>query len=72
MSRLPDKPTLNVKEVAQLVGKTERSIQGHIARGTFEIPHFRVGGSIRFWREKVEAWIEKTQRSEQKAKARKG
>jgi len=58
--READRPTLTIKEVAALVGKTERSVRGHIKKGTFEIPHFRVGGSMRFWRFEVELWIEKT------------
>lgn len=68
---LPDKPTLSIREVAEIVGKTERSIKEHVKRGTFEVPHFRVGGSIRFLRTDVESWIEKSKTFKEKAKARK-
>lgn len=46
---------IDVATLAELLRFTERTIRRRVARG--EIPHYRLGNSIRFGAAEVEAWL---------------
>lgn len=50
------KKYLKVKDVAELLGKSEGGIYNWVSQK--RIPHFHVGGSVRFDREDLEKWVE--------------
>lgn len=50
---LPD--IMTVEDVASYLKITERSVYGLLSKG--DIPAFKVGGSWRFKRDAIEAWI---------------
>jgi len=51
---------LNVEQVAELVGVPKSFIYRRTARGHGDpIPHYRLGGHLRFKLDDVEAWIER-------------
>lgn len=55
---------LNIDQVADILGVPKSFIYRRTARGhTDPIPHYRIGGHLRFKLEDVEAWIE-THRNE--------
>lgn len=46
------KSVLSVKDVALLLGKSEKTVRNNVS----EIPHYRNGHGIWFKREEIEAW----------------
>ena len=46
------KSVLTIKDVALLLGKSEKTVRNNIS----EIPHYRNGHGIWFKREEIEAW----------------
>ena len=55
---------LNIEQVAQILGVPKSFIYRRTARGHDDpIPHYRIGGHLRFRLDDVEAWIE-THRNE--------
>lgn len=58
---------LNIEQVADILGVPKSFIYRRTARGhTDPIPHYRIGGHLRFKLEDVEAWVE-THRNEPQA-----
>ncbi len=55
---------LNIEQVADILGVPKSFIYRRTARGHIDpIPHYRIGGHLRFKLENVESWIE-THRNE--------
>ncbi len=55
---------LNIEQVGEILGVPKSFIYRRTARGhTDPIPHYRIGGHLRFKLEDVEAWVE-THRNE--------
>lgn len=55
---------LNIEQVADMLGVPKSFIYRRTARGHADpIPHYRIGGHLRFKLEDVEAWVE-THRNE--------
>lgn len=52
----PIEPFLSTKEVADLLGRTARSVTALAAQG--EIPHYRHGKLLRFRASELEAWAQ--------------
>ena len=51
---------LNIEQVAEVIGVPKSFIYRRTARGHDDpIPHYRLGGHLRFRLDDVEAWIEK-------------
>ena len=48
---------LNIEEAAQFLGKTPAALRNGYKR--WGIPHFRLGGQIKFTREALQEWVEK-------------
>jgi len=46
---------MTVKEVAELLGITDRAVYGRVARK--EIPHIKLGNLLRFNRAEILAWL---------------
>lgn len=58
-------PYLTIEQVAALIGVPKSFIYRRTARGHGDpIPHYRLGGHLRFHLDDIEAWIE-SHRSEQ-------
>jgi hypothetical protein len=47
---------LNIEEAAQFLGKTPAALRNGYKR--WGIPHFRLGGQIKFTREALQEWVE--------------
>jgi len=60
-----DKKYWGVKEVAEYLGWDERTIYNKVSAR--EIPHYKVGGSLRFIKEEIDAWVQ-TQKVEPEEK----
>lgn len=48
---------LNIEEAAKFLGKTPAALRNGYKR--WGIPHFRLGGQIKFTREALQEWVEK-------------
>jgi hypothetical protein len=48
---------LNIEEAAQFLGKTPAALRNGYKR--WGIPHFRLGGQIKFTMEALQSWVEK-------------
>lgn len=48
---------LNIEEAAKFLGKTPAALRNGYKRWC--IPHFRLGGQIKFTSEALQAWVEK-------------
>lgn len=55
---------LNMSEAAKLLGKSPAAMRQGYQK--WQIPHFRVGGQIKFTREALEEWINKQLQSTEK------
>ncbi len=55
MSETTTRPLLDVRQAAALLQLSERTVYTLVERG--ELPHARVGGSIRFVPEVLEQWL---------------
>ena len=53
---MPEKPALNVREVADLLSVDSKTIYRLAKRG--DLPGFKVAGAWRFLREDIDNWIE--------------
>jgi excisionase family DNA binding protein len=51
------KPLLNTKQVAELLGLSETKVRMMSAAG--QIPRVKIGGSVRYDPERLEAWMAK-------------
>jgi excisionase family DNA binding protein len=52
---MAEKTLWDVKQCAQYLGKSPRWLWREIARGN--VPHVRVGKSLRFYPEEIDAWL---------------
>jgi hypothetical protein len=48
---------LNIEEAAKFLGKTPAALRNGYKR--WGIPHFRLGGQIKFTMEALQSWVEK-------------
>ena len=60
MSALEDRPTLSRKDVAEQLGLTWKTVYRRELDG--DLPHYKIGGSVRFKQSDVDAYIESCRR----------
>ena len=54
---------MTVKEVAKKLGVSENWVYSHLRLREPLVPHFRLGGHIRFREEDIDIWIEEQVRN---------
>jgi len=53
-----DKRLLNIKELAEYIGKRPQTIRNEIAKGIFPIPRIKLRGALRFDINDVDGFID--------------
>ena len=61
---------LNIQQAAKFLGKTPAALRNGYKR--WGVPHFRLGGQIKFTQEALQEWIEKNMIVEQESEEPKG
>jgi len=56
---------LNIQQAAKFLGKTPAALRNGYKR--WGVPHFRLGGQIKFTQEALQEWVEKSMVLEPKA-----